>query len=312
MSSTRARWLQHGTLHVRTEWPVAGVLVFRTRRMCGRSLARWATSWPPGLRRAVPDITMLGRVGPCSTRRTLFTDTRDGPGCSAGQAPPPTTRSSDAGAYADSCWAAGGERSAIGTTGTAWRADVADAAGGLGRTIATAASVHGGRVAVAEDPVEPAPGRGRITATVYRGRRHRGRSFTRAGGLLTARSRAPVEAHVGVLPAHHASRCPTTRRPTTPRRPPRHWEHSGGCIATTGGLKAQLRIHVGSLVLVLTARYRCEVRTEADLPPVRLERAFARSNRHNVTAPLVATLSARSLKAGRDRIVVTETRGFRG
>ena len=41
------------------------------------------------------------------------------------------------------------------------------AATGLGHTVAAAASIHGGRLAVADDPSSPHLAADRITATVY-------------------------------------------------------------------------------------------------------------------------------------------------
>jgi carboxymethylenebutenolidase len=62
--------------------------------------------------------------------------------------------------------------SVIGTTGYCLGGRMSlIAAGGLGRTIAAAASFHGGRLAVAGDPSSPHLSADRVTATVLRGRR---------------------------------------------------------------------------------------------------------------------------------------------
>lgn len=75
----------------------------------------------------------------------------------------------DAGAYAQFLLARPEVTgSAIGTTGYCLGGRMSlVAAGGLGRTIAGAASFHGGRLAVADDPNSPHLAADRITATVY-------------------------------------------------------------------------------------------------------------------------------------------------
>ena len=74
----------------------------------------------------------------------------------------------DAGAYADFLLARPEVRgSAIGTTGYCLGRMSLIAAGGLGSEIAAAASFHGGRLAVADNPSSPHLSADRITATVY-------------------------------------------------------------------------------------------------------------------------------------------------
>jgi carboxymethylenebutenolidase len=99
------------------------------------------------------------------------------------------------------------------------------AAGGLGRTIAAAASFHGGRLAVAGDPSSPHLSAGRIAATVYvAGARHDG-SFTagQAGLLERALTDAGVGHTVEFYPARHGFAVPDN--PTyDAQADARHWE----------------------------------------------------------------------------------------
>ncbi|HJQ46300.1 MAG TPA: dienelactone hydrolase family protein [Amycolatopsis sp.] len=76
---------------------------------------------------------------------------------------------SDAGAYADFLLARPEVTgSAVGTTGYCLGGRMSlIAAGGLGDKIAAAASFHGGRIAVADDPTSPHLAADRISATVY-------------------------------------------------------------------------------------------------------------------------------------------------
>src|ERR1700748_2805506 len=92
----------------------------------------------------------------------------------------------DAGAYADFLLARPEVSGpAIGTTGYCLGGRMSlVAAGGLGRTIAAAASFHGGRLAVADDPSSPHLAADRISATVYVA------GATGAGSFLTEHDRA--------------------------------------------------------------------------------------------------------------------------
>jgi hypothetical protein len=118
----------------------------------------------------------------------------------------------DAGAYADFLLARPEvSGSAIGTTGYCLGGRMSlIAAGGLGRTIAAAASFHGGRVAVADDPSSPHLSADRITAAVYVAGAIEDGSFTteQAGLLDSALTGAGVEHTVEFYPAHHGFAVP--------------------------------------------------------------------------------------------------------
>jgi len=136
----------------------------------------------------------------------------------------------DAGAYADFLLARPEvSGSAIGTTGYCLGGRMSlIAAGGLGRTIAAAASFHGGRVAVAEDPSSPHLTADRITATVYVAGAIEDGSFTteQAGLLDSALTGAGVEHTVEFYPAHHGFAVPDN--PTyDAEAAARHWAALG-------------------------------------------------------------------------------------
>ena len=113
----------------------------------------------------------------------------------------------DAGAYADFLLARPEvSGSAIGTTGYCLGGRMSlIAAGGLGGTVAAAASFHGGRLAVADDPSSPHLAADRITATVYVAGAEDDGSFTaeQAELLDRALSDAGVDHTVEFYPAHH-------------------------------------------------------------------------------------------------------------
>jgi carboxymethylenebutenolidase len=113
----------------------------------------------------------------------------------------------DAGAYADFLLARPEvSGSAIGTTGYCLGGRMSMlAAGGLGDTLAAAASFHGGRLAVADDPSSPHLAADRITATVYVAGAEEDGSFTaeQAELLDRALSDAGVDHTVEFYPAHH-------------------------------------------------------------------------------------------------------------
>ena len=101
--------------------------------------------------------------------------------------------------------------SAIGTTGYCMGGRMSlIAAGGLGERVAAAASFHGGRIAVADDPSSPHLAADRITATVYVAGATDDRSFTteQAELLRTALADAGVAHTVEVYPAHHGFAVP--------------------------------------------------------------------------------------------------------
>jgi carboxymethylenebutenolidase len=96
--------------------------------------------------------------------------------------------------------------SAIGTTGYCLGGRMSlIAAGGLGRTIAAAASFHGGRLAVAGDPSSPHLSADRVTATVYVAGAEDDDSFTadQAGLLARALTDAGVDHAIEFYPARH-------------------------------------------------------------------------------------------------------------
>ena len=113
----------------------------------------------------------------------------------------------DAGAYADFLLARPEVTgTAIGTTGYCLGGRMSlIAAGGLGRTIAAAASFHGGRLAVADDPTSPHLAAGNVTATVYVAGAKEDGSFTaeQAELLDRALTDAGVDHTVEFYPAHH-------------------------------------------------------------------------------------------------------------
>jgi carboxymethylenebutenolidase len=113
----------------------------------------------------------------------------------------------DAGAYADFLLARPEvSGSAVGTTGYCLGGRMSLlAAGGLGDTIAAAASFHGGRLAVADDPASPHLAADRISATVYVAGAEEDGSFTpeQAELLDRALGEAGVDHTVEFYPARH-------------------------------------------------------------------------------------------------------------
>jgi carboxymethylenebutenolidase len=96
--------------------------------------------------------------------------------------------------------------SAIGTTGYCIGGRMSlVAAGGLGDRIGAAASFHGGRLAVEDDPASPHLAANGITATVYVAGAVDDRSFTpeQAELLRTALTDAGVAHTLETYPAHH-------------------------------------------------------------------------------------------------------------
>jgi carboxymethylenebutenolidase len=96
--------------------------------------------------------------------------------------------------------------SAIGTTGYCLGGRMSlVTAGGLGRKIAAAASFHGGRLAVDDDPSSPHLAADSITATVYVAGAQDDDSFTKAQAELLegALTDAGVDHTVELYPAHH-------------------------------------------------------------------------------------------------------------
>jgi carboxymethylenebutenolidase len=99
------------------------------------------------------------------------------------------------------------------------------AAGGIGAKIGAAASFHGGRIAVADDPASPHLAADRITATVYVAGAIEDRSFTpeQAELLDSALTAAGVEHTVEFYPAHHGFAVPDNDT-YDPAASARHWE----------------------------------------------------------------------------------------
>ena len=118
----------------------------------------------------------------------------------------------DSGAYADFLLARPEVTgSAVGTTGYCLGGRMSlIAATGLGRTIAAAASFHGGRLAVDGDPASPHLSADRITATVYVAGAEDDDSFTaeQAGLLDTALTDAGVGHTIEFYPARHGFAVP--------------------------------------------------------------------------------------------------------
>jgi carboxymethylenebutenolidase len=113
----------------------------------------------------------------------------------------------DADAYADFLLARPEvSGSAIGTTGYCLGGRMSMlAAGGIGDKVAAAASFHGGRIAVADDPSSPHLAADRIAATVYVAGAIEDASFTteQAALLESALTAAGVDHTVEFYPAHH-------------------------------------------------------------------------------------------------------------
>jgi carboxymethylenebutenolidase len=116
--------------------------------------------------------------------------------------------------------------SAIGTTGYCLGGRMSlIAAGGLGATIAAAASFHGGGLAVAGDPSSPHLSADRITATVYVAGAQDDESFT--AGQAELLERALTDAGVGhtleFYPARHGFAVPDNPTYNTDADA-RHWD----------------------------------------------------------------------------------------
>jgi carboxymethylenebutenolidase len=162
----------NGTLHLPgADGPWPGVLVFpdaggarETFRQLGDRLAGM------GYVALIPDIYYrAGQWAPFDVA-TLFTDKQERARLFSLTGVLTNERIiADAGAYSGFLLARPEVTgAAIGTTGYCLGGRMSlIAAGGLGRTIAAAASFHGGRLAVADDPSSPHLLADRVTATVY-------------------------------------------------------------------------------------------------------------------------------------------------
>ena len=222
-----------GTLHVPDgDGPWPGVLVFPdaggVRETFGRMGDRLAGL---GYVVLIPDIYYrAGEWAPFDVA-TLFTDPRERARMSGlARALSNDAIVADARAYADFLLAwPEVSGSAIGTTGYCLGGRLSlIAAGGLGRAIAAAASFHGGRLAVADDPSSPHLSADRIAAAVYVAGAIEDGSFTaeQAGMLDRALTDAGVEHVVEFYPARHGFAVPDN--PTyDAAAEARHWEALG-------------------------------------------------------------------------------------
>ncbi|HEX3959445.1 MAG TPA: dienelactone hydrolase family protein [Trebonia sp.] len=222
-----------GTLHIPDgDGPWPGVLVFpdaggarETIRAMGDQLAAM------GYVALVPDIYYrAGQWAPFDVN-TLFTDPQERArmGTLAGVLSNDRIVA-DAGAYAE--FLLGRPEvsgAAIGTTGYCLGGRMSlVAAGGLGATIAAAASFHGGRLAVADDPSSPHLAADRIAATVYVAGAQDDGSFTaeQAELLRGALTDAGVEHTVEFYPAHHGFAVPDNGTYDAAAAA-RHWDDLG-------------------------------------------------------------------------------------
>ena len=223
----------HGTLHFPDgDGPWPGVLVFPdaggARETFGRMGDRLAGL---GYVVLVPDIYYRSGGWAPFDVATLFTDPRERARMSGLVGVLTNDRViADAGAYADFLLARPEvSGSAIGTTGYCLGGRMSlVAAGGLGGTIAAAASFHGGRLAVAGDPSSPHLAADRITATVYVAGATDDDLFTteQAGLLESALTGAGVEHTIEFYPARHGFAVPDN--PTyDAAAEARHWEALG-------------------------------------------------------------------------------------
>jgi len=225
--------LCHGTLHIPGgDGPWPGVLVFPDAGGVRETFRRLADRLAGlGYVVLVPDIYYRSGEWAPFDAATLFTDPAERARM-FGLVKRLTNDAiiADAGAYADFLLARPEvSGSAIGTTGYCLGGRMSlIAAGGIGRTIAAAASFHGGRVAVADDPSSPHLAADRITAAVYVAGAIEDGSFTteQAGLLDSALASAGVEHTVEFYPAHHGFAVPDN--PTyDAEAAARHWEALG-------------------------------------------------------------------------------------
>jgi carboxymethylenebutenolidase len=222
-----------GTLHVPDgDGPWPGVLLFpdaggarETIRQMGDRLAGM------GYVALVPDIYYRAGAWAPFDVNTLFTDPQERArmGTLAGVLSNDRIIA-DAGAYAEFLLARPEvSGAAIGTTGYCLGGRMSlVAAGGLGRTIAAAASFHGGRLAVADDPSSPHLAADRIAATVYVAGAQDDNSFTaeQAELLRGALADARVDFTLEFYPAHHGFAVPDNGTYDAAAAD-RHWEALG-------------------------------------------------------------------------------------
>jgi carboxymethylenebutenolidase len=219
----------NGTLHVpEGDGPWPGVLVFPDAGGVRETFSRMGDRLAGmGYIVLIPDIYYRGGQWAPFDVATLFTD--DEERARMRRLAAALTNEAiiaDAGAYGDFLLARPEVTgSAIGTTGYCLGGRLAlIAATGLGEQIAAAASFHGGRLAVADDPSSPHLAADRITATVYVAGAEDDGSFTaeQAALLESALTGAGVDHTVEFYPARHGFAVPDN--PTyDAQAADRHW-----------------------------------------------------------------------------------------
>jgi carboxymethylenebutenolidase len=207
--------LSNGSLHVpRGEGPRPGVLVFPdagglrdTFREMGDHLAEL------GFVALIPDVYYRSGDWAPFDLATVFTDKQERARLGSLMGSLSNEKIiADASAYAEFLLnrpEVSGD--AIGTTGYCMGGRMSIlAAGGLGDTIAAAASFHGGGLAVADQPTSPHLAADRISATVYVAGAREDNSFTaeQAELLDHALTEAGVEHTVEFYPAQHGFAVP--------------------------------------------------------------------------------------------------------
>jgi carboxymethylenebutenolidase len=220
----------NGTLHLPDgDGPWPGVLVFpdaggarETFRQLGDRLASM------GYVALIPDIYYRAGAWAPFNVATLFTDKQERARMSSLTSVLTNDRIiADSGAYSGFLLARPEVTgTAIGTTGYCLGGRMSlIAATGLGRTIAAAASFHGGRLAVAGDPSSPHLSADRVTATVYVAGAKDDDSFTagQAGLLEHALTDAGVDHALEFYPARHGFAVPDNPTYDT-QADARHWE----------------------------------------------------------------------------------------
>lgn len=219
-----------GTLHLPAgDGPWPGVLVFpdaggirETFRQMGDQLAGL------GYVTLIPDIYYRAGQWAPFDMATLFSEPKERERLGSLMSVLTKDRIiADAGAYADFLLARPEVTgSAIGTTGYCLGGRLSlIAATGLGAAIAAAASFHGGRLAVADDPSSPHQSASSITATVYVAGAQDDASFTteQAELLERALTDAGVSHTVEIYPARHGFAVPDN--PTyDSQASARHWQ----------------------------------------------------------------------------------------
>lgn len=219
-----------GTLHLPAgDGPWPGVLVFpdaggtrETFRKMGDQLAGM------GYATLIPDIYYRAGQWDPFDMATLFSDPKER--ARLGTLVSVLTNDriiADAGAYADFLLARPEVTgSAIGTTGYCLGGRMSlIAATGLGRTVAAAASFHGGRLAVVDDPASPHQFAGGITATVYVAGAQDDATFTteQAELLERALTDAAVTHTIEIYPARHGFAVPDNLTYNS-QASARHWQ----------------------------------------------------------------------------------------